>query len=155
MTCAHTRVIRFLRHSRPGPCGPCLPPGKRRPAQEARGARGAHPPQSRHAPYVRAELGPEHLAVPRPLLQGDFSPWVFLGSPPPAPLGLSCGGRRARLAAGAPPSRALRTFAGCSCRPRGTRANLRSGSSWVWAWSRRSAQARPRGVQVERTAESP
>lgn len=106
LTCAHTHVIRFLRHSRPGPCGPCLHPGKRRPAQEARGARGARSPQSINAPYVRAGLGPEHLAVPRPLLQGDFSPRVFLASPPPAPLGLSCRGRRSRLAAGAPPSRA-------------------------------------------------
>ena len=98
---------------------------------------------------------PRASGRPPPLLHGDFSPRVFLESPPPAPLGLSCQGRRASLAAGSRQSRSLWTFAGCYSRPGGTRANLRSGSAWVWAWSRRSAQARPGGVQTEGTAESP
>ena len=77
MTCAHTHVIRFLRHSRPSPCGPCLHRGKRRPAQEARGARGSRPPPSRHALYVRAGLGPEHLAAHRPCCTAIFLPGFF------------------------------------------------------------------------------
>lgn len=127
MTCAHTHVIRFLRHSRPSPCGPCLHRGKRRPAQEARGAGAPGPlhPDPRSA--FLWGLAPSIWPSTALAASSGFSPGFFWNhSAGPTGLVLPRQARKSRREVLAVP----RAQDVCWVLPRlgGTRANLRSGS---------------------------